>query len=279
MARQPGSRATVRAIAAEAGVSIATVSRVMNGQANVAPDTRELVRRAVARLGAPAPARRGTASGAIYVRCPYVLTDYFGVIVSSIAETLDLYGRRLVLSAGDAARELQVLGDLPGDPAIAGAILIVPPEPERDLEALRAADFPFVVVDPRTPLPQDIASVSAANLTAARTVSAHLVGLGHRRIGVIGGPGDWLASRSRLAGHTSALADAGVLPSPSCCAASSRPPTGATTRPASCSTCRSAPPRWWPSTTRPRSARCAPRTSGTCGCRRTCRSPASTTST
>jgi LacI family transcriptional regulator len=214
MARQPGSGATVRAIAAEAGVSIATVSRVMNGQANVAPDTRELVRRAVARLGAPAPARRGAASGAFYVRCPYVLTDYFGVIVSSIAETLDLYGRRLVLSAGDAARDLQVLGGLPGDPGIAGAILIVPPEPQKDLEALRAADFPFVVVDPRTPLPQDIASVSAANLTAARTVSAHLVGLGHRRIGVIGGPGDWLASRSRLAGHTSALADAGVLPSP-----------------------------------------------------------------
>lgn len=213
MARQPGSRATVRAIAAEAGVSIATVSRVMNGHANVAPDTRELVRRAVARLGAPAPARPGAAGGAIFVRCPYVLTDYFGVIVSSIAETLDLYGRRLVLSAGDAARELQVLGALPDDPAVAGAVLIVPPEPERDLAALRAADFPFVVVDPRTPLPQDIASVSAANLTAARAVTAHLVELGHRRIGVIGGPGDWLASQSRLAGHTSALADAGVLPS------------------------------------------------------------------
>ena len=93
-------------------------------------------------------------------------------------------------------------------------MLIVPPEPEKELEALRAQDFPFVVVDPRTPLPRDIASVSAANLTAARSVSAHLVALGHRRIGVIGGPGDWLAGQSRLAGHTSALADAGVLPSP-----------------------------------------------------------------
>jgi LacI family transcriptional regulator len=204
----------VRAIAAEAGVSIATVSRVMNGHAHVAPQTQELVRRAVARLGAPPPTRRGAAAGAIYVRCPYVLTDYFGVIVSSIAETLDLHGRRLVLSAGDAAREIQVLPGLPGDPGIAGAVLIVPPEPEQELEALRAQDFPFVVVDPRTPLPRDIASVSAANLTAARSVTAHLVELGHRRIGVIGGPGDWLASRSRLAGHNSALADAGVLPSP-----------------------------------------------------------------
>jgi LacI family transcriptional regulator len=214
VARPQGPRATVRAIAAEAGVSIATVSRVMNGHAHVAPDTQELVRRAVARLGAPAPARRGTAGGAIYVRCPYVLTDYFGVIVSSIAETLDLHGRRLLLSAGDAARDIQVLPGLPGDPGIAGAVLVVPPEPERELEALRAQDFPFVVVDPRTPLPRDIASVSAANLTAARSVTAHLVELGHRRIGVIGGPGDWLASRSRLAGHNSALADAGVLPSP-----------------------------------------------------------------
>jgi LacI family transcriptional regulator len=136
------------------------------------------------------------------------------VIVSSIAETLDLHGRRMLLSAGDAARDREVLGALPDDPAVAGAVLIVPPEPEREVAALRATDFPFVVVDPRTPLPQDIASVSAATLTAARSVSAHLVGLGHRRIGVIGGPGDWLASQSRLAGHTSALADAGVLPSP-----------------------------------------------------------------
>ncbi|HEY3478735.1 MAG TPA: LacI family DNA-binding transcriptional regulator [Streptomyces sp.] len=214
MARPQTPRVTVRAIAAEAGVSIATVSRVMTGQANVAPGTQALVRRAVERLGAPAPARRGTADGAIYVRCPYVLTDYFGVIVSSIAETLDLHGRRVMLSAGDAAREAQVLPGLPNDPGIAGAILIVPPEPERELEALRARDFPFVVVDPRTPLPRDIASVSAANLTGARDVTAHLVELGHRRIGVIGGPGDWLASRSRLAGHTSALADAGVLPAP-----------------------------------------------------------------
>ncbi len=52
----------------------------MSGRAEVTPDTRELVRQAVERLGAPAPARRGTSDGAIYVRCPYVLTDYFGVI-------------------------------------------------------------------------------------------------------------------------------------------------------------------------------------------------------
>ena len=261
-------------------MSIATVSRVMNGQANVAPDTRELVRRAVARLGAPAPARRGTASGAIYVRCPYVLTDYFGVIVSSIAETLDLYGRRLMLSAGDAARELQVLADLPDDPAIAGAILVVPPEPERDLEALRAADFPFVVVDPRTPLPQDIASVSAANLTAR----AHR----QRPPGGPRPPADRRDRRPRrLARQPVPAGRPHLRAGRRRCAALPRAAAQhrahrrlglrrrlRTPRPAG-----PRPPRWSPSTTRPRSARCGPRTSGACGCPRTCRSPASTTST
>jgi LacI family transcriptional regulator len=212
MARPRAKHVTVRAIAAEAGVSIATVSRVMNGNVQVAPETQELVRRAGERLGAPAPARRGAAGGAVYVRCPYVLTDYFGVIVSSIAETLDLHRRRLVLGAGESAQSAHVLGGLAQDPTIAGAILILPPEPGEELQELRATGFPFVVVDPRTSLPPEIASVSAANFAGARSISAHLAALGHRRIGVIGGPTEWLASGARLVGHTSALADTGALP-------------------------------------------------------------------
>src|SRR4051812_13518578 len=82
--RRAGARATVRDVAAETGLSIATVSRVLNGQANVAPHTRELVLQAVGRLGEAAPRPRGAPenAGAIYVRCPYLLTDYFGLIVS-----------------------------------------------------------------------------------------------------------------------------------------------------------------------------------------------------
>ena len=170
MARPVSGRVTVRAVAAEAGVSIATVSRVMNGHLHVAGQTRELVQQALDRLGAPPPARPG--SGAVYLRCPYVLTDYFGLIVSSIAETLALHGRRLVLDAGEASQHARVLPSLPQDPAIAGAILILPPEPSEELEALHAQGFPFVVVDPRTRLSPDIASISAANVTGARARSA-----------------------------------------------------------------------------------------------------------
>ena len=210
-----GSRArrsaTVRTIAAETGLSIATVSRALNDHRNVAADTRQRIHEAAERLSRPNP---GSRSGAIFVRCPYLLTDYFGLIVSSIAETLELHGRRLVLNAGEASQHTAVLPGLAARADVAGAIVILPPEPGSDLVALRAQGFPFVVVDPRTAPPRDIVAVSATHAAGARAITDHLVGLGHRRIGVMSGPPDWLASTARLAGHASALAAVGVLPSP-----------------------------------------------------------------
>src|SRR5882724_244248 len=212
MTRPGGRRVTVRDIAAETGVSIATVSRVLNDHAHVAPHTRELVRRAAERLGAPAPRR--AVAGPVYLRCPYLLTDYFGLIVSSVAETLELHGRQLLLDAGEAAQGMAVLPTLATRADIAGAILVLPPEPSEDLLSLRARGFPFVVIDPRTPMPRDIAAVSAAHFAGARSVTRHLVEHGHRRIGVLAGPDNWLASGARLAGHASVLAEVGVLPDP-----------------------------------------------------------------
>jgi LacI family transcriptional regulator len=209
------TRGTVRDVAATAGVSIATVSRVLNGRGNVAPETRELVERAMRALGGQGPRPRRTAkpiAGSVFVRCPYLLTDYFGIIVSSVAETLELHGRSLVLSAGESAQRSAVLPRLAGRPGIAGAILVLPPEPAEDLSVLRARRFPFVIVDPRLPPARDVAAVSAAHAAGARSLTSHLTGLGHRRIGVIAGPDEWLASDGRLAGHAAALADAGVLP-------------------------------------------------------------------
>jgi LacI family transcriptional regulator len=206
--------ATVRDIAARAGVSIATVSRVLNDHASVSPATRDIVRQAIEQLGGRAPRTRPARAGAVFVRCPYLLTDYFGLIVSSIAETLDLHGRPLVLNAGEAAQDTPVLSGLAARPGIGGAIMVLPPEPGSELAALRATGFPFVVVDPREPVPRDIAAVSAAHFAGARSLTAHLVEHGHRRIGLLAGPDNWLAGQARRAGHTSALADAGVLGDP-----------------------------------------------------------------
>ena len=212
------ARATVRDVANATGVSIATVSRVLNQVGSVAPETRRLVEQAIEELGLRAPTPRGGTAkpveGAVYVRCPYVLTDYFGLIVSSIAETLEQHGRQVVLSAGEAAAQDPVLTRLGSRRGVGGAILILPPEPSEDLVRLSSRRFPFVVVDPRTTLPRDIPSVSAAHHSGARQVTAHLTALGHRRIGVIAGPREWLAADARLSGHSAALADAGILPDP-----------------------------------------------------------------
>ncbi|MGI5238267.1 LacI family DNA-binding transcriptional regulator [Dactylosporangium sp. CA-139066] len=213
------ARVTIRDVAAQTGLSIATVSRVLNGRANVAPETRDRVLQAMGGLGRRAPRRRGAgvpkADNGVYVRCPYVLTDYFGLIVSAITESLDLHGMHAVVDAGESAwRRTEVLPTLTGWPQVTGAILILPPEPEADLERLRDQGFPFVVVDPRTAPPRNIAAVSAANFAGARRLMAHLVELGHRRVGVLGGPPDWTAMSDRMAGYTAPLVAVGVYPAP-----------------------------------------------------------------
>ncbi|WP_211257833.1 LacI family DNA-binding transcriptional regulator [Lentzea albidocapillata] len=203
-------RASLRDIAAETGVSIATVSRVLNDHVSVAPRTRDLVLQAIERRRQETPTRLRT----VYVRCPYVLTDYFGLIVSSIAETLKLHGLRLLLDAGESGQHSDALKALPREAGLDAAILILPPEEGDELVALSESGFPFVVVDPRTPPPPDIAAISAAHSSGARAVADHLIGLGHRDIAVIAGPEEWLAGDARLAGHRAALAKAGVLLTP-----------------------------------------------------------------
>ncbi|MER7005967.1 LacI family DNA-binding transcriptional regulator [Dactylosporangium sp. NPDC000555] len=213
------ARVTIRDVAAQTGLSIATVSRVLNGRANVAPQTRDRVLQAMGGLGRRAPRRRGAgvpkADNGVYVRCPYVLSDYFGLIVSAITEALDVHGMHAVVDAGESAwGRTGVLPTLTAWPQVTGAILILPPEPEEDLERLRDQGFPFVVVDPRTAPPRNIAAVSAANFAGARRLMTHLVELGHRRVGVLGGPMDWMAMSDRLAGYTAPLVGVGVYPAP-----------------------------------------------------------------
>ncbi|MBY8850508.1 LacI family DNA-binding transcriptional regulator [Saccharothrix sp. MB29] len=124
-------RTRVRDIAAETGVSIATVSRVLNDHVNVSPRTRELVLQAVERRKT-----REVGPRAVAVRCPYQLTDYFGLIVSSIAEALRLHGARVLLDAGESSQHTDALSALPDDPGTTAAILVLPPEDGEELVAL-----------------------------------------------------------------------------------------------------------------------------------------------
>ena len=207
-------RSTIREVASEAGVSTATVSRVLNDSATVAPATRALVLQAIERHGLTARRRRAPIRplhDVVAVRCPYVLDDYFGAILSAIARSLRQRGKVLLLSAEAIEGDEPSLPELLRPELTEGAILILPPEPGAVLADLRRSGYPFVVVDPRTALAPDIAAVSAAHLSGAHLATEHLLTLGHTRIAAIAGPLNWIATDRRLMGYRAALAAHGRL--------------------------------------------------------------------
>jgi LacI family transcriptional regulator len=214
-----GKRATIRGVASAAGVSIATVSRVLNGRPDVAPETREAVLRAVREQGFStnrnARALSGGRTGLIGVTIPLVEAAYFGAILSGASEALYEQDMRIVLcpTLHQHDREVTLLDRLVRG-TTDGAVLMLPEESGAELKALQGQGFPFVVVDPRVALDEGIPVVSAAHATGARAATEHLIALGHRRIGAITGPRDWLASTERLNGYHGALGAAGILPDP-----------------------------------------------------------------
>jgi LacI family transcriptional regulator len=138
---------------------------------------------------------------------------YFAEILSGAAEELYEHGLRAVLcpTMHSRAREVSLIERLAGGETD-GAILILPEESGAELASL--AGFPLVVVDPMAEIPDGIAVVCASHSFGATQATAHLLELGHRRIGVIAGPAGWLATRERLRGYHAAMAGAGAALDP-----------------------------------------------------------------
>src|SRR5437762_3204758 len=188
MRRESGNgdqgRATIREIARAAGVSIATVSRVINGRPDVAPGTREAVLRVVREHGFStnrnARALSGGRTGLVGVTLPIVEAAYFAFILSGAAEALYEQDMRLVLcpTLHQHDREVTLLDRLMHG-TTDGAILMLPEESNAELRALQRHGYPFVVVDPREALDEGIPAVSAAHASGARAATEHLLALGH----------------------------------------------------------------------------------------------------
>ena len=212
-------RATIRDIADLAGVSIATVSRVLNDRPDVAPETRESVLQVVREQGfSTNRGARGLSSGRtgmIGLTLPLVADAYFSPMLSGASEALYERDMRIVLAPTfhDHDREMSLLDRLMRG-TTDGAILMLPEESADELRMLQRQGFPFVVVDPREAPPDGIACVAAMHASGAKQATEHLLELGHRRIGAIAGAPGWYATEERLNGFRAALAGAGILPDP-----------------------------------------------------------------
>ncbi len=216
-----GQRATMKDIADQVGVSVATVSRVLNGRPDVSKKTRELVLQAVRDWGPVTGGARhargiGAArTGLVGVTTPFIQYQYYALIVSGISEALYEQGLRLVLSAThyEHVRERTLVERLVHD-ASDGGVLIMPSESPAELLLLHDQGYPFVVIDPREELSPGIPTVSAANVSGAKEAVDHLIALGHRRIAAITGPRELSSMEDRFTGYCAALAAVGVLPEP-----------------------------------------------------------------
>jgi LacI family transcriptional regulator len=212
-------RTTIRDIADLAGVSIATVSRVLNDRPDVAPDTRETVLQVVREHGfSRNRGARGLSrgrTGFVGLTLPMVNDAYFGPILSGASEALYEEDMRIVLgpTLHEHDRELGLLERLVHE-ASDGAILILPSESDEELHALKDQGYPVVVVDPLRPPPEGIPTVSAMHASGAKQAIEHLLSLGHRHIGIVAGQEGWYATEERLIGVRAALSGAGILLDP-----------------------------------------------------------------
>jgi LacI family transcriptional regulator len=211
------SRMTIRDIAELAGVSIATVSRAVNGRGEVSEKTRGIVRQIAREHGYTVNRNaRGLVAGRtglIGVTLPVIHPTYFSSIVASMAEALDEHDMRIVLcpTHHERHREISLIERLMHG-TTDGAILVLPEESGSELQTLVHQGYRCVVVDPGEQPHENIPTVSAAHSAGAGEAMRHLLSLGHRRIAAITGPRGRLATEERLRGYHAAIGGAGVLP-------------------------------------------------------------------
>ncbi|MFE7538095.1 LacI family DNA-binding transcriptional regulator [Streptomyces rhizosphaericola] len=204
-------RITLAQVAEQAGVSISTVSKVLNGRQDVAAPTRVKVERLL-----DAHAYRRTTRSA---REAPLIEIVFHELESIWAMEL-IRGVENVAKAHDAGVVLTESGTrhAPGPEWMEamlqrrplGVVLVFSALPEEVKKQLRARSIPFVIVDPAGDPDPDVPSVGSANWSGGLAATRHLIECGHRRIGIVTGPEDMLCSLARLDGFRSAMAMAGI---------------------------------------------------------------------
>lgn len=214
-------RATIKDVAALAGVSYQTVSRVINNQPSVTNATRARVEEAIAELdyrpnlaARSLPGRRSFIIGLIIpytadylFRDPHLLAQ-----ISGIDAEANAHGYNVLLStAGNSDSALEAYKRFARNQVADGALVIETASGKAGAELLVQQDYPYVGLgySEATSSPY---SVHANDRDGAVAATRHLLQKGHRRIGIINGPstGAVAATKERLLGHQQVLAEAGI---------------------------------------------------------------------
>ncbi|PSL55801.1 LacI family transcriptional regulator [Saccharothrix carnea] len=210
---EPAGRggATIARIAELAGVSTATVSKVVNGHSEVAPDTRALVERVIREHGYR---RQKKPNRATLVEL--VLHELEGAyameVIKGVERVAGEHGLAVVLTelhGRHTPGRTWIEGVLARKPA--GVITVFSaPTPSQQAQ-LASRGIPFVLVDPTSDPGHEFPTVGTSNWSGGLSATRHLLDLGHRRIAAITGPSHALSSRARLDGYRAAL-DAAEVP-------------------------------------------------------------------
>jgi len=203
--RKQKRRRTVHDVAKEAGVSIATVSYVLNDRGSVSEDVRKKVRRAATKIGyrqnRAARAMKMGRTDILGLVIPNIENPFFATLAQSVLQECkrQKYQVFLVDTEGSHESEAKAMHGLVAQ-GVDGIIVF----PIDDSELGPAAEFevPVVVLDRDTP---EMDLVQAEYFEGGRLLGEHLVNLGHRRFGFLEGPQDVASARARSNGVIDAL--------------------------------------------------------------------------
>jgi DNA-binding LacI/PurR family transcriptional regulator len=205
----------IQQIAYEAGVSTATVSRVVNGQ-NVRHETAEKVRAVMEKMQyRPHRFARGLATqatGFLGVVSPPLDDPYVASVISGIEEEAKRQGKLITLSVihNPGVDEREAVHTLINPPLAEGLLILLPTlDMEKQIRELAQKKYPMVIVSEKR-FEELAPSVLIDNLNGAKQAVHYLAGKGHQRIGFITGRPELTDSGDRLEGYRLALGEAGL---------------------------------------------------------------------
>lgn len=206
-------KVTIAAIAEQTGVSVPTVSKVLNGRPDVSPQTRARVEEALER--AQYRRRRGTrASSTPLIDLVFHELDWAWSIeiIRGVEVAAAAAGASVVLSSlGGEHRPPQTWLDAVLSRRPLGVIFVLSSLDPAQRHQLSSRSIPFVVVDTEGEPPAGVPTVGSNNWSGGLQATRHLLDLGHRRVAVISGADSLLCSRARIDGYRSAH-DAARIP-------------------------------------------------------------------